>query len=1661
MRGRGKERRVDAMSTDRDRELPDLFQTLLELEFGLIEGEEASTLRRRIAEEATVARVHADVLRAKESLSEAARVRTAPISHATTARTKFARPFRPRRWIQSASAIAASICLLAVGGVWAWHFLAVHNLQENRVALDFVGPATLRADVPNSFEVIAQTKDQQPIVAADFDLVLTNMDGGELYRQRAVTDEAGRAQFRVSQDALVAEVREVRVEPVDEAQSSIVASLESEPVRPIVRLSTDRPVYQPGETLYYRALVLEPLDLRPASAGQVEFTLLDPAGQLVPGSRHEAALERGVGSGSFVIPKGQNGGVHEIKVHSREGRFDDAKVEIVIRDYRPPRFQKELEFTRDSYNEGEEVTADLSVANVDGRPAANARVTIRATLDGNVFHESTSFTKDDGTLRLVFPLPAEIAKGDGVLFVTIDDGAVQESIVKEIPLALSAIDLAFLPESGVLVAGIENRVYFQALDANEKPVHVHGRIVDEFGQAQAEFETARDGMGRFAMTPQAMAKYQVALVSPANALASATFPTPTGDVALLNTGTGVFPSDSALTFEVRSTRADVPLVIGVACRGIPVAHRLLETAAGAETVSVDLPPEASGVLRITAFDRSMSPPRPIAERLVYREPSRRLEVSISSASELATPGDDGKAAIRVQDEAGNPASGVVLGVSVVDRSSVSLLDKKTTSQDTHFFLTSQIAHPTDLENANYFLDDDPASAKALDLVLGTHGWRTFHAPEDVGAQANPEAHNHRRGDPVEQVESAAVESMPLIANNSSQIRQYEREHRARLDQRRNAILVTLLGALAAFTGAFVASRFLTTWRRLAWALAFVAIVLLVVGVLFTQIIGSGETVDRASPGMLEVAEQKATEKVEATVTGQVTATPMADEAGAIPPTAEAARLELHAAPPPAPAEPELAVGGRAAGMLADAPGGPPGPSDGQPAMKAEAAPTRYFRKRDGDRLKDDVRNNFTQTVYWNPLLLTDENGQASATFQLSDAVTTFDIRVDGHSQEGRLGSGSGEIVSRLPLRVEPKLPIELGAGDRVDIPVAVYNQSARPLDVEIAAGNDGGWKWLEAPTLTVFLEAGESKRVYLPAQANEIDGAATLTLVATSGDFIDRFEQQVQVTPRGFPWEIARSGRVSPGADAILSFRIPEDYLPDSLTTSLRVYADPVREMLDGVESMAREPYGCFEQASSSNYPNVLVLQYLERNGLARPEITRRCREMLDRGYTRLIGFECKERGFEWFGREPGHLALSAYGLLQFQDMSRVFAVDASLLDRTRTWLLDRRLGDGRYRVSEGSLDSFGRAPADVTDAYVTWALVEAGTRGLDHEIEYALQLAETTDNPYILALAAGTLMESKGKDENTESWAKDAVPILDRLATMQARDGSLMATAPSITMSTGESLRTETTALAALAWLKSDRHAGNAEKAIAWLTSNRGADGGFATTQATILALKALVASAEKSADAPTVGAVSLQMLQAAADGAPRLRTLSTGELADTDARRFVDLENFAPYLKAGDNTIQLHSDATGEVRFAGGVRYRTATAVSSDECVVALTTKLDRMECQVGDNVALSVRVVNRKSAAQPMTIAIVGLPAGLEATTEVLDRLRCDGIVDYYETRPREVIFYWLGLKAEASLDLTLDLVATAPGKFTAPPSRAYLYYTPEFKTWVDPLPISIQR
>lgn len=108
---------------------------------------------------------------------------------------------------------------------------------------------------------------------------------------------------------------------------------------------------------------------------------------------------------------------------------------------------------------------------------------------------------------------------------------------------------------------------------------------------------------------------------------------------------------------------------------------------------------------------------------------------------------------------------------------------------------------------------------------------------------------------------------------------------------------------------------------------------------------------------------------------------------------------------------------------------------------------------------------------------------------------------------------------------------------------------------------------------------------------------------------------------------------------------------------------------------------------------------------------------------------------------------------MQFSEMSSVSSfVDQSSIKETQDWLISRKDNKGGFKQDPQALDSFGRAPANITNAYIIWALVSSGYTDIEDELKSLIQIADTSIlsgkvDPYYLGLLSSTLYILKKKD--------------------------------------------------------------------------------------------------------------------------------------------------------------------------------------------------------------------------------------------------------------------------------------------------------------------------
>ena len=109
-----------------------------------------------------------------------------------------------------------------------------------------------------------------------------------------------------------------------------------------------------------------------------------------------------------------------------------------------------------------------------------------------------------------------------------------------------------------------------------------------------------------------------------------------------------------------------------------------------------------------------------------------------------------------------------------------------------------------------------------------------------------------------------------------------------------------------------------------------------------------------------------------------------------------------------------------------------------------------------------VRSYFPETLYVNPLVVTDASGRARVTIPMADSITTWRMSALASAADGRLGSASAGLKVFQEFFVDVSFPASLTRGDHVTVPVAVYNYLAGAQTVRLELAAEGGLELEEA-----------------------------------------------------------------------------------------------------------------------------------------------------------------------------------------------------------------------------------------------------------------------------------------------------------------------------------------------------------------------------------------------------------------------------------------------------------------------------------------------------------------------------------------------------------------------------------------------------------------------
>ncbi|OXB56297.1 hypothetical protein ASZ78_002122, partial [Callipepla squamata] len=549
------------------------------------------------------------------------------------------------------------------------------------------------------------------------------------------------------------------------------------------------------------------------------------------------------------------------------------------------------------------------------------------------------------------------------------------------------------------------------------------------------------------------------------------------------------------------------------------------------------------------------------------------------------------------------------------------------------------------------------------------------------------------------------------------------------------------------------------------------------------------------------------------------------------------------------------------------------------ALRTSAQSSRiYTTSSTPEEVTETIRKYFPETWIWN-LVSTSSEGNAELDVTIPDTITEW--KASAFCMSSDTGFGLSPTVSLRafqPFFVELTLPYSVVRSEVFVLKATVFNyltacirvsvvlaQATQFLATPVEKEEDSHClcenerktvAWLVTPKSLGLVEFSVSTE----ALQNEEPCRNTIVETPEKGRK-DTVIRQLLVEPEGVEKETVQNSVICLKGESVKEkflLLLPSNVVQDSGRAYFSVLGDIMGTAMQNLHQLLRMPFGCGEQNMVLFAPNIYVLDYLNKTGQLSEEVKSKAIGYLVSGYQRQMNYKHPDGSYSTFGPRYGQLGntwLTAFVLKSFaRARSHIFIEEKHIQDAL-IWLSQKQKENGCFCSSGVLLNNAmkGGVNDEITlTAYITIALLEIPLPVTHLVVRNALFCLETAGNGkgnhvYTKALLAYAFALA-GKEEKRKAF----LASLEKEAIK--KDGSVHWQRPGKETEAdlpyyryrAPSAEVEMTAYALLAHLTTQPGPSQEELSFAsliakWISGQQNPNGGFSSTQDTVVALQAL----------------------------------------------------------------------------------------------------------------------------------------------------------------------------------------------------------------------------
>lgn len=246
----------------------------------------------------------------------------------------------------------------------------------------------------------------------------------------------------------------------------------------------------------------------------------------------------------------------------------------------------------------------------------------------------------------------------------------------------------FFPEGGSFLENVASIVGFKAVDTNGNPIHVTGEIFDSNDELVTPFSSPHDGMGKFQMIPMEGKKYYAKINTPDGKVQRVELPKVADQGYLLSFRTFKGKNIVSLLTNEKTLLQNPNASLTVVCRAKGVSYFESTQTLNQTTFSFELAKDKTteGISQITLYDSNS---KPQSERLVYIEKEHDLEVQLSTDKASYKPNEKATVNVSSKSKTGVTKS-ASFSLSVTDMNGIVEENDFGTNISSYFLMESDI-----------------------------------------------------------------------------------------------------------------------------------------------------------------------------------------------------------------------------------------------------------------------------------------------------------------------------------------------------------------------------------------------------------------------------------------------------------------------------------------------------------------------------------------------------------------------------------------------------------------------------------------------------------------------------------------------------------------------------------------------------------------------------------------------------------------------------------------------------------------------------------------------------------------------------------------------------------------------------------------------------------